>query len=140
MKREFENVTTVIRQQKGWKLIDLHELIRYKDLLYFLTIRGVKAKYAQSVLGVGWAIIQPLFSTLVFTVVFGNLAKINSEGVPYFIFSMVALVPWTYFSGTLTESDQTNARLRYFSSCPTERYSFCQPASQIHTGQCEMHR
>src|SRR5258706_6148697 len=114
MKEEFEHLTTFIRPQKGWKLIDVAELIRYKDLLYFLTVRGVKAKYAQSVLGVGWAVIQPLFSALVFTVVFGNLAKVKSDGVPYFIFSMVALVPWTYFSNTLVESANslvTNANM-----------------------------
>jgi lipopolysaccharide transport system permease protein len=93
-----------IKATSGWKFINVKEIIRYKDLLYFLVVRGIKAKYAQSVLGIGWAIIQPLVSTLIFTVVFGNLAKINSEGVPYFIFSLTALVPWTYFSNTLTES------------------------------------
>jgi lipopolysaccharide transport system permease protein len=93
-----------IRPTTGWKFINLKEIIRYKDLLYFLVVRGIKAKYAQSVLGIGWAIIQPLVSTLIFTIVFGNLARISSEGVPYFIFSLTALVPWTYFSNTLTES------------------------------------
>lgn len=88
-------------------MIDWRELYRYKDLLYFLTIRGIKARYAQSVLGVGWAIIQPLFTTLVFTVVFGNLAGISSDGVPYVIFSFAAMVPWNYFSNTLTESSNS---------------------------------
>lgn len=78
--------------------------MEYKDLLWFLTIRGIKAKYAQSVLGVGWAVIQPLFSTVVFTVVFGTLANVSSDGVPYFLFSLAALVPWNYFSNTLTDS------------------------------------
>ena len=96
--------TTVIKPSKGWQPVDWRELWRYKDLLYFLVVRGIKARYAQSVLGVGWAIIQPLFTTLVFTVVFGNLAGISSDGVPYVIFSFVAMVPWNYFSGTLTES------------------------------------
>lgn len=94
----------ILRATSGWKFINVVEIIRYKDLLYFLVVRGIKAKYAQSVLGVGWAIVQPLVSTLIFTIVFGNLARINSEGVPYFIFSLTALVPWTYFSNTLTES------------------------------------
>ena len=93
-----------IRPTSGWKFINVKEIYRYKDLLYFLVVRGIKAKYAQSVLGIGWAVIQPLVSTLIFTIVFGNLAKIDSEGVPYFIFSFTALVPWTYFSNTLTES------------------------------------
>ncbi|WP_194976825.1 ABC transporter permease [Aquiflexum lacus] len=95
---------TVIEPSKGWKFIDFHELWKYKDLLYFLTVRGIKARYAQSVLGVGWAIIQPLFTTLVFTVVFGGLAKVDSDGMPYILFSYLALWPWNYFSGTLSES------------------------------------
>ncbi len=96
--------TTRISPTRGWQLIDLRELWQYKDLLYFLTIRGIKAKYAQSVLGVGWAIIQPLFQTLVFTVIFGNLAKMSSDGVPYVLFSFTAMVPWNYFSNILTDS------------------------------------
>jgi len=95
---------TVIKATRGWRRFDFGELIHYKDLLWFLTVRGIKAKYAQSVLGVLWAFIQPLFSTLVFTLVFGRLAKIDSNGAPYFLFSFVALVPWTFFSNTLTES------------------------------------
>ena len=94
----------IIQATSGWQLIDFQELWRYKDLLYFLTLRGIKARYAQSVLGVGWAIIQPLFTTLVFTVVFGGLAKVDSDGMPYILFSYLALWPWNYFSGTLTES------------------------------------
>ena len=104
----------ILRRKKGWIGVNWGELVRYKDLLWFLTIRSIKAKYAQSVLGVSWAIIQPLFSTLVYTVVFGNLARIDSNGVPYFLFSLVALVPWTFFSNTLTESANslvTNANL-----------------------------
>lgn len=96
--------TTRIRPTRGWQLIDLKELWQYKDLLYFLTIRGIKAKYAQSVLGVGWAVIQPLFQTLIFTVIFGNLAKMSSDGVPYVLFSFTAMVPWNYFSNILTDS------------------------------------
>lgn len=97
-------IVTVIEPQKGWQLVDLKELIRYKDLFYFLVLRGLKAKYAQSVLGIGWAVIQPLFTTLIFTVVFGNLAKISSDGVPYSIFALAGLVPWNYFSATLMDS------------------------------------
>lgn len=103
-----------ITPRTGWVSVNVQEIIRYKDLLWFLTLRGIKAKYAQSVLGVGWAVIQPLFSTLVYTMVFGNLARIDSNGVPYFLFSLVALVPWTFFSNTLTDSASslvTNANL-----------------------------
>ena len=80
------------------------EIFEYKDLLYFLILKDIKARYAQSVIGVGWAIIQPLFFMLVFTVIFGKLAKIDSEGVPYQIFSFTALVPWTFFSNAMTDS------------------------------------
>jgi len=69
-----------------------------------LVWRDIKTRYAQSVLGIGWAVIQPLFSMIVFTIVFGKLAKINSDGVPYAIFSFTALLPWTYFSGALASS------------------------------------
>lgn len=95
---------TVIQATRGWQMINLKELIRYKDLLYFMVIRGIKARYAQSVLGISWAIIQPLFTTLVFTIIFGNVAKVSSDGVPYIVFSFAAMVPWNYFSSTLTES------------------------------------
>src|SRR5687768_16293439 len=93
-----------IRPSKGWQIIDLKELFRYKDLLYFLTVRGIKAQYAQSILGVGWAIVQPLAQTLVFTIIFGIYAKLGSDGVPYILFSFTAMVPWNYISDILTES------------------------------------
>ncbi len=99
--------STIIRASSGWKFVNLKEVWRYRDLLYFLTIRGIKAKYAQSVLGVSWAIIQPLFTTLVFTVVFGRLAKVSSDGVPYALFAFLGLWPWSYFSATLTESSSS---------------------------------
>ncbi len=98
---------TIIKASTGWRAVNLKELAHYKDLLWFLTIRGIKAKYAQSVLGVSWAVIQPLFSTLVFTIIFGNLARIDSNGVPYFLFSLVGLVPWTFFANTLTDSSNS---------------------------------
>lgn len=82
----------------------LRELVDYRDLFIFWVWRSIKVRYAQSALGIGWAVIQPLFFMLVFTVVFGNLAKVSSDGVPYAIFSFTALVPWTFFSNSLTES------------------------------------
>jgi len=94
---------TVIEGKPGWRLIDWKELWQYRDLFLFLIWRAIKVRYAQSAIGIGWAIIQPVFSMLVFTVVFGKLAQIDSEGVPYAIFSFVALVPWTYFSNALTD-------------------------------------
>ena len=92
----------IIEAPSGWQLIDWRELWRYRDLFYFLVWRDIKTRYAQSILGVGWAVIQPLFTMIVFTIVFGNLAQISSDGVPYAIFSYTALVPWTYFSSALS--------------------------------------
>lgn len=96
--------TRIIKPQTGWRPIEFRELWEYRDLLYFLVWRDLKVRYAQSVLGISWAIIQPVFFMIVFTVVFGNLANISSDGVPYAIFSFTALVPWTYFSTSFTEA------------------------------------
>lgn len=92
----------VIDASISQKVIDVKELWQYRDLFYFLVWRDIKTRYAQSVLGIGWAVIQPVFSMIVFTIIFGNLAKVNSDGAPYAIFNFVALVPWTYFSASLT--------------------------------------
>jgi lipopolysaccharide transport system permease protein len=94
----------VIRADNQSKLIDFAELWNYRDLLFFLVLRSFKVKYAQSILGVGWAVIQPLVATLIFTIIFGRVAKVSSDGVPYFLFSLCAMVPWNYFSNTLTDS------------------------------------
>jgi lipopolysaccharide transport system permease protein len=99
----FDVSVTVIERRSGWQLVDFRELYQYRDLLRFLVWRSIKVLYAQSVIGIGWAVIQPLFSMIVFTIFFGKLAKIDSEGVPYSVFSLAALVPWTYFSNALTE-------------------------------------
>lgn len=93
----------VIERRPGWQSIDWKELFQYRDLLWFLTWRGIKVRYAQSAIGIGWAIIQPVFTMLVFTVIFSVIAGMDSEGVPYAVFSFAALVPWTYFSNALTE-------------------------------------
>ncbi|MCZ6678467.1 MAG: ABC transporter permease [Candidatus Poribacteria bacterium] len=92
----------------------LKEFWRYRELFYFLAWRDVKVRYKQTVLGVAWAVIQPFFTMVVFTIFFGKLAKIPSDGMPYPIFSYCALLPWTYFSGALTNSGNslvTNADL-----------------------------
>ena len=105
-KRELPRI--IINDDNGIKrLINLQELWQYRDLFWFLVKRDIKTRYAQSIMGVGWAIIQPVFSMIIFTVVFGNIAKINSEGIPYAIFSYTALVPWTYFSSSLTDSSRS---------------------------------
>jgi lipopolysaccharide transport system permease protein len=94
----------VIERTSGWRMVDFGELYRYRDLLWFLTWRNIKVLYAQSAIGIGWAIIQPLFSTFVFTLVFGLFAKMQSDGAPYALFSLCALVPWSYFSNALLET------------------------------------
>lgn len=94
----------VIEPRSGWRLVDLKELRDYSDLFFFLVWRGIKARYAQSAIGIGWAVIQPLASMVVFTVIFGRLVGVSSDGEPYAIFAFVALVPWTYFSNALTQA------------------------------------
>ncbi|MBD3393038.1 MAG: ABC transporter permease [Chitinivibrionales bacterium] len=98
---------TVIRPRKGWQLIDWRELVQYRDLFYFFVWRDIKVLYKQTVLGFGWAIIRPVLSMVVFSVVFGRLAKVPSDNVPYPVFSYAALVPWTYFSSATTTSTQS---------------------------------
>jgi lipopolysaccharide transport system permease protein len=95
---------TIIEPSKGWQLINVRELLRYKDLFYFLVWKEVKVLYKQTVLGVSWAVIRPLFTMVIFSIVFGKLAKMPSDGAPYPIFAFVALVPWTYFSTAMTSS------------------------------------
>lgn len=92
----------VIDASTRTRLLDWGELRQYRDLFYFLVWRDIKTRYAQSVLGIGWAVIQPLFNMVIFTIVFGGLAKVSSDGLPYAIFSYTALVPWTYFANALT--------------------------------------
>jgi lipopolysaccharide transport system permease protein len=82
----------------AWPGFDFRELWRYRGLLVFLVWREIKVRYAQTVLGAAWAILQPLLTTVVFTVIFGRFARLPSDGVPYPLFSLAALVPWTYFN------------------------------------------
>jgi len=103
-KKEFHSI---IKPIQGWQSINFDEILLYKDLAYFLVWRDIKARYAQSILGLGWAVFRPLVTMVVFSVVFGKLAKINSDGVPYTIFSLAAIVPWTYFSSSLTSSSSS---------------------------------
>lgn len=102
-----EDHTVYIGSKKGWQLINFRELVEYRDLFYFLILKDIKALYKQTVLGFTWAIIRPVFSMIIFSVIFGNLAKIPSDGIPYPIFSYAALIPWTYFSTAMTTSTQS---------------------------------
>ncbi len=94
----------VVKPSRGWVSLKLNELWHYRELLYFLTWRDIKVRYKQTVLGAAWAIIQPFFTMVVFSLFFGRLAKIPSDGIPYPIFAYAALVPWTFFASGLNQS------------------------------------
>jgi lipopolysaccharide transport system permease protein len=96
-----------IAPSTGWVSLKLHELWEYRELLYFLIWRDIKVRYKQTVLGVAWAIIQPFFTMVVFSIFFGRLAKIPSDGIPYPIFSYTALVPWTFFAHGLSHASNS---------------------------------
>lgn len=91
-----------IRPARGWTSLHLRDLWEYRELLYFLVWRDVKVRYKQTALGVIWVILQPLLTTIVFTLIFGNLAKMPSDNLPYSIFALAGLLPWNYFSGAVT--------------------------------------
>jgi lipopolysaccharide transport system permease protein len=97
----------VIRPTKGFISLRLKELWDYRELLYFLVWRDIKVRYKQTALGAAWAIIQPVMTMVVFSVFFGRLAKVPSDGVPYPVFAFTALIPWQLFSFALTESSNS---------------------------------
>jgi lipopolysaccharide transport system permease protein len=96
--------TAIIRPRRAWRLIDLGELWRFRDLLYFLTWRDVKVRYKQTVLGGAWAILQPLLLMLVFTIFFGRLARVSTGDTPYSLFVYAGLLPWTFFAAALANA------------------------------------
>jgi lipopolysaccharide transport system permease protein len=98
---------TIVKPRRGFWDLDLKGLWEYRELLYFLIWRDVKVRYKQTALGVAWAILQPLLATLVFTIFFGRLARMPSDGVPYPVFALVALVPWQFFANALTQSSNS---------------------------------
>ncbi len=94
----------IIEKKRGLAALKLDDLWQYRELLYFLVWRDIKVRYKQTALGVAWAVLQPLFSMVVFSVLFGSLLKVPTGDVPYPIFSYAALLPWNYFAGSLTRS------------------------------------
>ena len=96
-----------VQRSHGWVSLQLGELWAYRELVYFLTWRDVKVRYKQTVLGAAWAILQPFLTMLIFSLFFGKLAKMPSDGVPYPIFAFAALVPWTFFANGLTQSSNS---------------------------------
>src|SRR4029077_3960712 len=91
----------------GWLTVQLGELWQYRELLYFLVWRDVKVRYKQTFFGVAWAILQPLMTMLVFTIFFGGLARVGSDGLPYPLFSYAGLLPWTFFAQGLSQSSNS---------------------------------
>ena len=102
-----ESPVVVVKPSKGWISLNLAEMWEYRELLYFLTWRDIKVRYKQTVLGAAWAIIQPFFTMVVFSLFFGKLAKMPSDGIPYPIFAYSALVPWTSFARSLNNSSNS---------------------------------
>lgn len=101
------NSHIVIEPAHGWQAWNLNEVWKYRELLYFLTWRDVKLRYKQTELGAAWAILQPVLTMLIFTVIFGQLAKLPSDGIPYPIFTYTALLPWQLFAFALTNSSNS---------------------------------
>ena len=104
---KFELPTLRIAPSKGWVPLKLKDLWEYRELLYFLIWRDIKVRYKQTALGATWAIIQPFFTMVVFSIFFGHLAKVPSDGIPYPLFSFAALVPWTFFANGLSQSSNS---------------------------------
>lgn len=102
-----EDVITVIEPNTGWQMINFKELKDYRDLLYFLVWRDIKVLYAQTIMGFAWAIFQPLAQIIIFTIVFGKVAKVSSEGIPYFLFSTVSIIPWSFMAQSIVQSSQS---------------------------------
>ncbi|MCH7637557.1 MAG: ABC transporter permease, partial [Proteobacteria bacterium] len=98
---------TILTADSDWALFDFKELQRYRDLFYFLVWRDIKVLYAQTVLGFAWAILNPAIQIVVFSIIFGRIANIGTDGVPYVLFSTVAIIPWTYMSDAMTSASQS---------------------------------
>jgi lipopolysaccharide transport system permease protein len=102
-----DEAVTIIEPESRWRLIDFKELREYRDLFYFMVWREIKVLYAQTILGFSWAILQPLVQIIIFTVVFGKVAKVPTQGIPYLLFTSVAVIPWTYMSQSMSQSGQS---------------------------------
>jgi lipopolysaccharide transport system permease protein len=107
MKTTSEIPVIRIAPSRGWVSLRFHELWEYRELLYFLAWRDIKVRYKQTALGVAWAIIQPFFTMVIFSIFFGKLGRIPSDGIPYPIFAFAALVPWTFFAHGLNQSSNS---------------------------------
>ncbi|MCD6598377.1 MAG: ABC transporter permease [Bacteroidales bacterium] len=105
--KQINTPVILIKPKSGWQIIDFKALKEYRDLFIFLVWRDIKVLYAQTILGFAWAFLQPLIQIVIFTIIFGRVAKVPSEGIPYILFSTVAIIPWTYLSQAMTQSSQS---------------------------------
>jgi lipopolysaccharide transport system permease protein len=103
----YEETVSIVEPKSGWQIINFKELKEYRDLFYFLVWREIKVLYAQTILGLSWAILQPLVQIIIFTIVFGKVARLSTDGIPYFLFSSIAIIPWTYMSQAMMQSSQS---------------------------------
>ncbi len=101
---ETEVPVIYLRPPKGWSALNLRDLWFYRELIYFMTWRDVKVRYKQAVLGISWAILNPVLTMVIFSIIFGSLAKLPSEGIPYPLFSYAGLLPWNLFAMALQRS------------------------------------
>jgi len=107
MGKKDKDKKSLIKASRGWAALNLRDLWLYRELIFFMTWRDLKVRYKQTLLGASWAILQPFLTMIVFSIFFGNLAKVPSDGVPYPIFSFTALIPWTLFSKALQDASRS---------------------------------
>lgn len=100
-------IVTTIEPISSWQFIDFKELKDYRDLFLFMVWRDIKVLYAQTILGLFWAVLQPLMQIMIYTVIFGKVAKIDTDGIPYFLYCSVAIIPWTYISTAMSQSSMS---------------------------------
>ena len=98
---------TIVKPKSGWQVIDFKELKDYRDLFIFLVWRDIKVFYAQTILGFSWAILNPIIQIIIYSIIFGRVAKLSTDGIPYFLFSTVAIIPWSYMSDAMQQSSQS---------------------------------
>ncbi len=107
MDQKDRDTKSILKPSNGWAALNLRDLWLYRELIFFMTWRDLKVRYKQTLLGASWAILQPFLTMVVFSIFFGNLAKVPSDGVPYPIFSYTALIPWTLFSKALQDASRS---------------------------------
>lgn len=108
--------TATIKSESNFRILDLSELIQYRDLFYFMVWREVKVVYAQTILGLCWAILQPVVQIIIFSIVFGKVANVSTDGIPYMLFSTVGIIPWNYMSQAMTQASESLIQNQYMLS------------------------